>query len=32
VSRNGTHGPKIPLWRILNLIRWADIFDVQFAE
>jgi asparagine synthase (glutamine-hydrolysing) len=22
---------SVPLWRVLNLIRWADLFDVQFA-
>ena len=28
---NGLHGPTMPVWRILNLIRWAELFDVQFV-
>jgi asparagine synthase (glutamine-hydrolysing) len=29
-GQNG-HGPAVPLWRVLNLIRWAELFGVRFA-
>jgi asparagine synthase (glutamine-hydrolysing) len=28
---NGAGVPRVPLWRILNLIRWAELLDVQFV-
>ena len=28
---NRAGSPSIPLWRILNVIRWAELLDVQFA-
>ena len=29
-NSNG-HAATIPLWRILNLLRWAELFNVRFA-
>ena len=27
---NGRHA-RVPLWRVLNIIRWAELFGVEFA-
>jgi asparagine synthase (glutamine-hydrolysing) len=30
-SAAGADRSSVPLWRVLNLIRWADLLNVQFA-